>query len=120
MARLHKQFMNIPGPTDVLTFELARDSRGRVVEGEIVLCVPEARRRAREHGIPLAHELLLYAIHGLLHLSGYDDLTEADFRAIHRAEDRILKRLGIGPVFEPGPVSEPGHRKNARGKKDVR
>jgi probable rRNA maturation factor len=101
MSKLHVQFMHVAGPTDVLTFELEHDAKGRVTEGEIVVCVPEARRQAREHGTKVEHELLLYAIHGLLHLSGYDDRTEAGFRAIHREEDRILVALRVGPVFAP-------------------
>ena len=94
--------MGIAGPTDVLTFPLDLDVRGRPVAGEVVVCVSEARRRAKEHGVPLERELLLYALHGLLHLCGYDDRTDASFRAMHRTEDQILTRLGVGPVFAPG------------------
>jgi rRNA maturation RNase YbeY len=99
MAQLHEQFMGIPGPTDVLTFPLDEDSTGRVIAGEVVVCVPEATRRAKEHGVPLERELLLYALHGLLHLCGYDDRTAQDFRRMHRTEDMILTQLGVGPVF---------------------
>lgn len=101
MSELHRRFMNLPGPTDVLTFEIEHDSRGRCVAGETILCVPEARRQARARGVELRHELLLYAIHGLLHLSGFDDRTAAGYRKMHRMEDRILTRLGIGAVFAP-------------------
>ena len=75
MSALHQQFMGIPGPTDVLTFPLEGDDRGRVLSGEVVVCVPEAVRRARETGEKVERELLLYALHGLLHLCGYDDRT---------------------------------------------
>ncbi len=101
MARLHAQFLKIDGPTDVLTFELEHDQDGKVIAGEVVICVPEARRQCRKWGTKPQNELLLYAIHGLLHLSGYDDLTEKGYRAMHREEDRILKALKIGPVFQP-------------------
>ena len=101
MSELHRRFMNLPGPTDVLTFEIEHDSRGRCIAGETILCVPEARRQARARGVELRHELLLYAIHGLLHLSGFDDRTAAGYRKMHRMEDRILTRLGIGAVFAP-------------------
>jgi len=106
MAELHEQFMNIAGPTDVLTFPMDLDSRGRPVSGEVVVCLPEARRQAKERKVPVERELLLYALHGLLHLCGYDDRTTGDFRAMHRAEDEILTRLGVGPVFAPagGPM----------------
>jgi probable rRNA maturation factor len=91
--------MGIPGPTDVLTFPLEADAGGRVTGGEVVVCVPEARRRAREHRTRLEHELLLYALHGMLHLCGYDDRTQRAYAKMHRTEDQILKKLGIGPVF---------------------
>src|SRR4051812_26343813 len=73
MAELHMQFMGLPGPTDVLTFPFEQDREGRVLSGEVVVCVPEARRRSKAEGIPLQKELLLYALHGLLHLCGFDD-----------------------------------------------
>jgi probable rRNA maturation factor len=101
MSELHQQFMGIAGPTDVLTFPLDLDSRGRPTAGEVVVCLPEARRQSKLRNVPVERELLLYALHGLLHLCGYDDRTGADFRAMHRAEDHILTRLGVGPVFAP-------------------
>jgi probable rRNA maturation factor len=108
MADLHERFMAIPGPTDVLTFPLDADGRGRVTAGEVVVCVPEARRRCRDHGVSLRQELLLYAVHGLLHLCGFDDRTPGDFRRMHRKEDDILARLGVGPVFARRPTGGPG------------
>ena len=102
MSSLHKQFMNIPGPTDVLTFPLEFDSRGRETSGEVVICVPEARRQARLRGTRVDQELLLYALHGLLHLSGFDDRTPAGFKRMHRKEDEILTCLGLGRIFAAG------------------
>lgn len=102
MSRLHERFLGVPGPTDVLTFELEHDSRGRVTSGEVVVCVPEARRNARRNRSTVRKELLLYALHGMLHLSGFDDRTASGHRAMHRKEDQILTRLGVGPVFSGG------------------
>lgn len=99
MAELHEQFMNIPGTTDVLTFELDHSSRGQCTAGEIVICVPYARREATRRKIAPRTELLLYALHGVLHLSGFDDLATADHRRMHREEDRILTAIGVGAVF---------------------
>src|SRR5687767_5733155 len=101
MSALHAQFMGIAGPTDVLTFPLDVDRRGRVTAGEVVVCVSEAVRRARAGGEKVERELLLYALHGLLHLCGYDDRTQAGYRRMHRREDMILTQLGVGPVFHP-------------------
>jgi probable rRNA maturation factor len=102
MADLHERFMDIAGPTDVLTFELDHDARGRVVAGEVVVCVPFAVRAAKKSGIAVRDEVLLYALHGMLHLCGFDDRTDRDFAIMHQREDYILRRLGVGSVFSAG------------------
>ena len=99
MAELHERFMNIPGPTDVLTFELDHDGKGRVTAGEVVVCVPYAVNQAKKRGVRVEKELLLYGLHGMLHLCGLDDRNEVDFAHMHHREDEILKRLGVGAVF---------------------
>jgi probable rRNA maturation factor len=114
MSELHEQFLGVAGPTDVLTFELDHDARGRVTAGEVVVCVPEARRQAKKRGIELRMELLLYALHGMLHLCGFDDRTERGFRTMHRREDDILTALGFGPVFATQPQSSSRVRRPRR------
>jgi probable rRNA maturation factor len=99
MSALHERFMNDASPTDVLTFGLEADSRGRVISGEIVINVSQALRESRRRGILLQNELLLYALHGMLHLKGMDDRTDSQYRRMHRLEDRILTKLGVGAVF---------------------
>ena len=97
MSELHVRYLGIAGPTDVLTFELER-AGDRGVEGEVVICLDEARRRAAtEADIPA--ELLLYAGHGLLHLSGYDDRDADAFARMHAKEDELLSAIGVGAVF---------------------
>lgn len=103
MGQLHEQFMGLTGPTDVLTFPIDEGAGGRVTSGEVVVCVPEARRQARRTGNRVEKELLLYALHGLLHLGGFDDRTDAGYQKMHRTEDQILTRLGVGAVFDPPP-----------------
>lgn len=80
MAKVHRDFLGIPGPTDVITFPY----------GEILLCAPVAAERAREFGHDTTTELALYAIHGLLHLSGHDDTTPALAKRMAAAQERIL------------------------------
>ncbi len=122
MSELHERFMNVTGPTDVLTFPLEVDARDRVLSGEVIVCVPEARRAANKHGTELRHELLLYAIHGMLHLAGFDDRTASGFQKMHAAEDRILTRLGIGRVFaaRPAPTKRRLQRRRPRAASGVR
>ena len=99
MARLHEQFLGQAGPTDVLTFELEHDANGRVTEGEVVVCLPVAAEQAARRGHAVERELLLYAVHGLLHLGGHDDLDDAGYARMHDKEDEILAALGVGTVF---------------------
>lgn len=103
MAALHEKFLHLPGSTDVLSFALDHDQHGRVMTGEVIVCVPFARREAKRRKLQLEHEILLYALHGILHLSGYDDRTPGDHARMHAKEDGILRELGIGPVFQQDP-----------------
>lgn len=103
MTELHQRFMQINAPTDVMTFEMEHDSRGRPISGEVVVCVPEARRRAGPSKKAIRRELLLYSLHGMLHLSGFDDRTKRDFDRMHRMEDHLLTQLGVGAIFNPSP-----------------
>lgn len=82
MAKVHRDFLGIPGPTDVITFPY----------GEILVCAPVAAERAREFGHDTTTELVLYLIHGLLHLSGHDDTTPAAARRMAAAQEKILHR----------------------------
>ncbi len=109
MSELHGQFMNLPTPTDVLTFPIDEDSRGRPITGEVYVCIPEARRQARIRRVPVEHEVLLYSLHGLLHLCGFDDKTDTEYRRMHRKEDQILTQLGIGRVFSGGTEGKTRH-----------
>ena len=108
MSRLHQQFMNVAGPTDVLTFPLDTDARGRAISGEVIVCIPFAVREAGKRAIAPAKEVLLYALHGMLHLCGFDDRTAKAFRTMHRKEDQILTALGLGPVFAAVPARRRG------------
>jgi probable rRNA maturation factor len=96
MRELHRRYLNIDDTTDVLTFPAGSETS---IDVDIAVCVDEAGRQAvsREHGVE--QELLLYALHGLLHCAGYDDHDEAGFNAMHAEEDRILDAIGVGKTF---------------------
>lgn len=98
ISELHGQYLGIAGTTDVLTFDL-RDDPGQPVQGDIVVCMDEARRQAQDRGHDTRLELLLYAVHGLLHLLGEDDHDPADYEKMHKREDDLLTRAGLGAVF---------------------
>lgn len=98
MTELHVDYRQEDGTTDVLTFDL-REDEDDPLEGEIVICLEEASRRAAELGHPVRHEVLLYAVHGVMHLLGEDDHDPEAFERMHTREDAVLSAIGVGPVF---------------------
>jgi probable rRNA maturation factor len=59
--------------------------------GEILVCPAVASEQASRHGLEVDQEVLLYALHGLLHLAGYDDITPAKGRRMAEAQEQLLK-----------------------------
>jgi len=82
-ARVHMDFMEIPGPTDVITFH----------HGEIVIGAEVALRQAEEYGEPFGREILRYFVHGLLHLAGHEDAGETGRKAMETAQEEIVAKL---------------------------
>lgn len=104
IAALHARWMNDDSPTDVLSFPLQAEA-GQV-EGDIVASAETACRAARALGWPPEHELLLYVVHGALHLAGYDDLTPQARTAMRAAEQAVFRALEL-PVPPATDGSEP-------------
>jgi probable rRNA maturation factor len=92
IAALHERFLHDPAPTDVITFDLA-DAQGGVA-AEIYVNHECARREAERRGIAVERELTLYAVHGALHLCGFDDRRPTDKKRMRAAESAVMKRLG--------------------------
>ncbi len=83
MVRVHADFLDDPTETDVITFPY----------GEIVVCPAVARDRAAEFGHAVEDEVLLYALHGLLHLTGLDDATPAAAKKMAVAQAKLLRQV---------------------------
>lgn len=97
-ARIHelnRRFLGHDCPTDVLSFPLERHQQR--LEGDIVVSAETAVLQARELGWPAADELLLYVVHGTLHLVDYDDLEPAEAARMRAAERRHLAQVGLVP-----------------------
>jgi probable rRNA maturation factor len=96
MAQLNQKHLGHKGPTDVLSFDLcdAADKK-MAIDGEIVMSVDMAVKQARRRGHAVEAELALYAVHGTLHLLGYDDRRKSDAARMHAVEDEILSSLGL-------------------------
>jgi probable rRNA maturation factor len=95
MQDLNRRYLQHDYPTDVLSFLL--EQRPGSVEGEVVVSADTAADRCHSYGWSPDDELLLYVIHGALHLAGYDD-GDADQRAaMRRREEHFLSRFGLVP-----------------------
>jgi len=98
IARLHKAFFNLPDPTDVISFPdgEADPDTGVVHLGDVAAGVRVAEREAAARGLDTDREVVLYALHGLLHLLGMDDRDTAGRRAMARAQAAAMKRHPTG------------------------
>jgi probable rRNA maturation factor len=81
IAAVHHQFMGIPGPTDVITFQ----------HGEILISGETAATNSVRYGTSVEKEFALYTVHGLLHLNGFDDRTPREAADMHRLQARLLR-----------------------------
>jgi probable rRNA maturation factor len=97
MEQLHVQWMDEPGPTDVLSFPMDELRPGRDDEesqpgllGDVVLCPQVARRQARTAGHSAAEELLLLTTHGILHLLGYDHAEPDEEKEMFGLQRKLL------------------------------
>lgn len=93
MHRLNRQYLDHDYPTDVLSFPLER--REDWLEGEIIVSADTAACEAAEVGWDTNTEILLYVIHGTLHLIGLDDHDPDSRKEMRAAERRYLARAGI-------------------------
>jgi probable rRNA maturation factor len=94
---LNRQYRGKDAPTDVLSFSAAAEPMPRAPRllGDIVIATGVARRQAREMGHSYGTELRVLALHGLLHLLGYDHDDPGDRGRMHRAEARLRRKGGL-------------------------
>ena len=107
IAQLHEVWLGVPGPTDVITFDLsppaglARPTGSTDLSthlaGEIVASGETAHREAGRYHWQPEHELAYYLVHGLLHLCGYDDHSPAERRTMRRRERQVMEDIGLPP-----------------------
>ena len=112
MRKLNREFRGVAKATDVLSFPASDDPHTRTGStgeplGDIAIALGVAERQAREQGHALRTELRILALHGLLHLLGYDH--EKDNGRLRRVEDRLRRRAGLpaGLIARAGRVRQP-------------
>lgn len=110
IAAIHRRWLGVAGPTDVITFDLTTSSGPptAALAGDIVVSTETARRVARQVGWTPRQELLYYVVHGVLHLTGHDDRTPAARRGMRARERQVLRLCGL--PAPPPTVPPPGAR----------
>lgn len=95
MHALNRQYLAHDYPTDVLSFVLDSDEAAGSLDGEIIASAEYAAREATRYGWTADDELLLYVIHGCLHLVGHDDQSPEGQAIMRAAEEKHLAALGL-------------------------
>ncbi len=90
---LNKKYLQHDYVTDVISFPL--DEENGVVEGEVYVCIDQAKRQAEEHSVPVRREVSRLVIHGVLHIIGYDDATPDERSFMQQKEDEYLEMFEI-------------------------
>ena len=96
IRRLNAQWRHIDKPTNVLSFPPASGQQGAVTSlGDIAIAYETTAREAAEEGKPFADHLSHLALHGFLHLLGYDHGNDTAAEEMEALERAILQRLGV-------------------------
>ena len=104
MKALNKRYLQHDRPTDVLAFDFsegadksgkrsAAGTAGKRLEGEVIVSTMTAFRQAKEYNSTPVRETILYVVHGILHLCGYDDHRERDIKEMRARERKVMALL---------------------------
>lgn len=99
---MNREYRGIDRPTDVLSFALEEGEKEEIyggpeenLLGDIIISVETAARQAEEYGHSVEREMAFLALHGMLHLLGYDHMEEEERQEMRAQEEAILASLGI-------------------------
>ena len=97
IQRINRQYRNIDRVTDVISFALCDDPDNQMEDelGDIFIDLDQAFRQAEDYGHSITREVAFLAVHGYLHLCGYDHMTEEDEKVMFAKQDEILKAAKI-------------------------
>ena len=104
IQEINREYREKDSPTDVISFAMEELGEGEVelvgadmprVLGDIIISVPKAKEQAEEYGHPFLRELGFLAVHGFLHLLGYDHMTEEDEKEMFTLQKDILNEYGL-------------------------
>lgn len=99
MHAMNRDYRNVDRTTDVLSFPAWEGEELPAIPddflGDIAISLPTAERQAQEYGHSLLRELAFLAVHGALHLMGYDHMCEKDEKVMREHQQKILTGMGL-------------------------
>lgn len=104
IQEINRTYREKDQPTDVISFAMEDEVEGEVaiigadlprVLGDIIISIPKAKEQAEDHGHSFRRELGFLALHGFLHLLGYDHMTEADEKEMFGLQNELLNSFGL-------------------------
>ena len=96
--KLNKEYRNIDRETDVITFALEDDKTFNPeirILGDVYISIDKAHSQSTEYGHSFLRELCFLAVHGMLHLLGYDHMKKDDEVVMFKLQEEILDEMGI-------------------------
>ena len=98
VRKLNRQYRGVDDTTDVLSFQAGEvdPDTSDLYLGDVIISLPRAEYQANAGRHPLAAELQLLVVHGVLHLLGYDHAIAAEKKKMQAIQDKILAALGLG------------------------
>lgn len=96
--KLNKEYRNIDRETDVITFALEDDKTFNPdirILGDVYISIDKAKSQSEEYGHSFIRELCFLAVHGMLHLLGYDHMKKEDEEIMFKLQEEILDEMGI-------------------------
>lgn len=104
IQEVNKEYRDKDQPTDVISFALEEMGEDEIeivgldhppILGDIIISIPRAKEQAIEYGHPFMRELGFLAVHGFLHLLGYDHINEEDEKKMFAKQKDLLNRYGL-------------------------
>lgn len=104
IREINREYRHKDAPTDVISFAMEELGEGEVeiagaglprILGDIIISVPKAKEQAEEYGHPFLRELGFLAVHGFLHLLGYDHMEEDEEKEMFTLQKEILNEYGL-------------------------
>ena len=98
IQQINRDYRNIDRITDVISFAL-NDEKDFLIKteeiGDIFICIDQAKRQASEYNHSLDRELGFLAVHGYLHLNGYDHMTKEEEEVMFKKQEEILEKANL-------------------------